>query len=76
MAIYPNPATDHISISIQTETMNQAEATIIDTKGNVMLQQSLNQHQTEMNISTLSAGIYFVKITSSHFNKVSKLIVK
>ena len=76
VAIYPNPATDHISISIQTETMDQAEATIIDTKGNVMLQQALNQRQTEMNISTLSTGIYFVKITSRHFNKVSKLIVQ
>jgi hypothetical protein len=76
VAIYPNPATDRISISIQTETMDQAEATIIDTKGNVMLQQPLTQRQSEMNISSLSAGIYFVKITSSHFNKVSKLIVK
>lgn len=76
VAIYPNPATDHISISIQTETMDQAEATIIDTKGNVMLQQALNQRQTEMNISTLNTGIYFVKITSRHFNKVSKLIVQ
>lgn len=76
VAIYPNPATDRINISIQSETMDQAEATIIDTKGNVMLQQSLNQRLTEMNISALSTGIYFVKITSNHFNKVSKLIVK
>jgi len=74
--MYPNPATDQVVISINTEDFSSALVTIIDTKGNVVMESRMEQAQATLNISNLESGIYFVKIDAEQFNKISKLIIK
>lgn len=74
--VYPNPATDNVVISINAETFNHAVITILDTKGNVVMNTRMEDAQTTLNISNLDAGVYFVKIDADRFNKITKLIIK
>lgn len=76
VSIYPNPASDVVAININTDSFNTAQVTIIDTKGNVVMENRMEDAQATLNISSLESGIYFVKVDSDQFNKVSKLIVK
>lgn len=74
--VYPNPATDAVVININAEKFETAEVSIIDTKGNVVLETRVHNTETTLNISSLNTGIYFVKINAEQFNKIMKLVVK
>ncbi|MCF8366020.1 MAG: carboxypeptidase regulatory-like domain-containing protein [Bacteroidales bacterium] len=74
--VYPNPASDVVVINIKDEQFNTAEVTIIDTKGNVVLETLVQDSETTLNISNLESGIYFVKINAAQFNKIIKLVVR
>jgi hypothetical protein len=72
--MYPNPATDLVNISINGDYTN-ATVVIYDTEGRMVINQVFIG-QTEINISSLEAGIYFVKINTSTTNEIKKLVIK
>jgi hypothetical protein len=73
--LYPNPATDVVVITFDANTFSTARVTIIDTKGNVVMETEVQESESTLNISKLETGVYFVKIDAAQFNKVSKLII-
>ncbi len=73
--LFPNPATDVVVITFDANEFNTARITILDTKGNVVMETEVQESQSTLNISKLETGVYFVKIDAAQFNKVSKLIV-
>ena len=71
LSIYPNPATNLITIKSNEDLlMNSIE--IYDISSKLITTQTLTQQDATINISTLTAGVYFVKIGT----KVAKLIVE
>ncbi len=57
--IYPNPASDKLFV----ENRNMAgELEIISLTGKVVLSRSINESKTEIDISTLSPGVYMLKL--------------
>lgn len=74
--IYPNPATDQVVISINSGEFSNSLVTITDIKGHAVIETRIVNAQTTLNISSLEAGIYVVKIHADQFNKITKLIVK
>ncbi|MBC7411042.1 MAG: T9SS type A sorting domain-containing protein, partial [Bacteroidia bacterium] len=70
--IYPNPATDVVTIS--TSIFND-KATLIITNvlGQIVLQQALINTTTQVNVRSLIRGVYFVTINNS---TTQKLIVE
>nr|NQU94422.1 T9SS type A sorting domain-containing protein [Bacteroidota bacterium] len=71
--IFPNPAKDIISISGITNWPVQIE--IADIKGQTML--TFDEVKTsEVNISGLESGVYFIMITDDEMKVVRKLVVK
>jgi hypothetical protein len=69
-SIYPNPASDFISISKQKTNIETIE--ISDLTGKVIISTT----NTKIDISTYPAGVYFVKIETTDGNFVEKLIKK
>jgi len=75
--IFPNPAKDIISINAVDPTrLHQKQYAIVDITGQTIKQGTFynDREASNMNISQLSNGIYFLKIES--FNEVLKLIKK
>lgn len=71
VSIYPNPAKDVVYISTQGRT----EVQIVDLNGK-LLQSSIFNLQSSINISDLSAGIYIIHSTAGSKTQTTKLVVQ
>jgi hypothetical protein len=68
---YPNPVNNHLSIS------NDAPIdaiTVTSILGQTVFSKKINALQTEINMSELSSGIYFVKVASESWEKTIKIL--
>lgn len=70
---YPNPVSSG-KIYISSKSSLDKEVTIFDVLGKKVLQAVLNAK--ELNISTLSPGVYIIKIKEGEATATRKLIVK
>lgn len=61
--IYPNPASDHIYITLPENLLGQdLQAHLYDASGRLVVQEDIREPQ--LNVSTLPEGIYFLKVYS------------
>ena len=73
--ISPNPATNKISIECK-DTVGEISIEILDVQGRqVMENKYSNQEIIDMDISTLKAGIYLLKMHSKNRIEASKLVI-
>ena len=70
LLIYPNPTNDFINISLPNQNIKQV--VIYNLMGGEILQ----TNKTNINISELTYGIYFVKVIDNNGNSCIKKIVK
>ena len=70
---YPNPVTNG-KIYISSKSNDDKQITIFDVLGKKVLQTLLTSK--ELNISTLSPGVYFIKIEEGDASATRKLIVR
>lgn len=76
-SLYPNPASDNVKLAYSS-TNQLVSIHVIDLQGKVILkEENITSHST-INISSLSNGLYFIKIFDKNSNalKTKKLIVK
>ena len=76
MRLMPNPATSNVNVVMKgvTGTVNMA---LIDMSGRVVTTSQFNaENGTNINVSNLAKGAYFVRITNNKFSKIEKLIVR
>lgn len=70
--IFPNPASDNITVSIEEEVA----MTIFDQNGRTVMQQRLGMGNNIIDVSNYSAGVYYIRITTEKGSAIRKLIVK
>jgi len=70
--IYPNPASDRIFI--EHVLKQNAEISIYNLVGDIVLQKQLNNEECEIDISGLSKGIYLIRLINSLETIQQKLI--
>ncbi len=68
---YPNPVKDNLKIS-NNSIIDSVE--ILSLLGQKMISKNVNSLETELNLSELSSGIYFVKVTCLGFEKTIKVV--
>jgi hypothetical protein len=73
LSFYPNPATNG-KIYISTRSNEDKQITIFDVLGKKVLQTTLSSR--ELNISSLTPGIYLIKIDEGDASATRKLIVR
>ena len=61
VAVYPNPATDHIIV----EGLNGGELSIMNISGSVVIRQNIVADKTIIDVSKLPPGVYVLKTLSS-----------
>ncbi|MFZ4402119.1 MAG: T9SS type A sorting domain-containing protein, partial [Bacteroidales bacterium] len=75
ISLFPNPATDILSIDLRQLSMLQnTTIAIYDIQGKLLLQQLLTQALTELNISSFAKGMYVVKVKNNEQSLVSKFM--
>lgn len=77
--VYPNPATDNISVSFMAES-NNSIIKISDALGNVVIEKDLSTatglNSINLDIKQLSAGAYYINISSGTDNTSIPFIVR
>jgi Secretion system C-terminal sorting domain len=76
--IYPNPASDQLFIQHDLN-LNKSTSSVLlmDVMGRVVLQKPLDASLIQLDVSTISPGIYFVQILSKEGRvSVCKKIIK
>jgi hypothetical protein len=71
--IYPNPATDKITIKILGKPA-QSGLSIVNIEGQQLITRQITEPKTQINISTLPSGVYFVRLTNERTVEVGKFI--
>ncbi len=71
--MYPNPAKDVVNFDYSGSTDELVKVEIFDAKGQLVNEVEFS-HKTQMNTTSLDAGVYFVKITTQTHTEVRKLI--
>jgi hypothetical protein len=78
--IYPNPASDKVTLQLSADEKEEVTVSIQDMKGRTLLSDSrtLNRGEIrfEYDLSGLSQGIYFIRLQSSDGQIVHRLIVQ
>ena len=70
-AVYPNPATDVINIS-NVNGLEITKSTITDINGRIV--KAINSAVSTINVGDLSAGVYFLNVTTTTGNGTTKII--
>jgi hypothetical protein len=74
-SICPNPATDRIAIGLVGAGPGSVEMTVFDIQGRVVSEKSFTD-ETNLDVSSYKAGIYYVRITGHNLSETRKLVVK
>lgn len=78
-SIYPNPAQDHVTVEISSSQQTEAQFIIYNSNGTILLTENLgcisNNLIREINISDLSNGLYFLRL-SGEVHSITKTFIK
>jgi hypothetical protein len=69
-SIYPNPTSSHITI----ETPSIGHLTILNLNGQEIITRQITGPKTQLDISNLPGGVYFVRLTNDRTVTVGKII--
>jgi hypothetical protein len=74
IAVYPNPATDRITIACTGQVPGDAVAQLYSAEGRLLLTQSLMSPKTILDISGMAPGVYYLRITGDRSSSVRKVV--
>lgn len=79
VTVYPNPATDFITLKFNTEKAENVAVNVVDVTGKLVYSEQINHaggdFQRQFNISNLSKGFYIMNLETSKGKTVRKFIV-
>ncbi len=78
VALYPNPTTNEVFISISDKTFNSFDVTIANSLGQILERRTNidNASKTSLNVSSYASGIYFITIKAGESITTKKLVVQ
>jgi hypothetical protein len=75
ITLYPNPANDKVTLTLpETLPTSESRVSVYNTGGVLLIQQAVCTKSIELDISTLSKGLYLIKITGKENTTQYKLI--
>ena len=72
--VFPNPASNEIVISLQ-QNPGQATFEVLDLTGKIILEETLINQSTRLNVSTMPKGLYFWKLILPNSVLSDKLVI-
>ncbi|MCW3086256.1 MAG: hypothetical protein JWP12_3622 [Bacteroidetes bacterium] len=76
LTVYPNPANDVVTVQIENVLLNRsATLSLYNTTGQLISETRISKEKTEIDLSSLPKGIYFIRLQDEH-NVITKKITK
>ncbi len=73
--VTPNPASDNIDI-IVSDISRGGEIMLVNSRGVTVRKMRLNSNRSNMSVSGLSSGIYFIKINTNNKITTKRVVIK
>jgi hypothetical protein len=75
LTVYPNPASDILNISLSNINFKNSNIVVYNVSGMEVSKSTMNGANAQLNIESLSNGVYFVKVSNENgFSKTVKFI--
>lgn len=74
LSLFPNPAQNNLTLKF-AENINDAQVSIVDIAGRLLLQQNLDPSSMSINTADLANGVYSVVVISDNRRWAKKLII-
>jgi hypothetical protein len=71
--LYPNPAKEKVYLETKGFE-NEAKAMLSDLQGRILKEIEINSERIEINLNTLSSGVYYLKVFDNNSTKTIKII--
>ncbi|MBC8032553.1 MAG: T9SS type A sorting domain-containing protein [Chitinophagaceae bacterium] len=75
LAVYPVPSSGLINIHLGGATERNSTIVIYDQLGKAISYHRMNGYKTQLNLSNLSNGVYYLRITESGKTVVKKIVI-
>ncbi|HWR94595.1 MAG TPA: Calx-beta domain-containing protein, partial [Flavobacterium sp.] len=72
--LYPNPVQNSFSISLKNNADSINSIRVFDVLGKTVISKNINQQKADIEISTLTKGIYFVQVKTNGSENTFKII--
>lgn len=80
VSVYPNPATSMITINFYSASSQLVNVALTDLIGRTVMQETLKTNEGanlhDVDISSLTKGVYLVQLTGASMNEVIKVTVE
>ncbi|MCF8278027.1 MAG: FG-GAP-like repeat-containing protein [Flavobacteriales bacterium] len=73
--LYPNPASNYVTVKVPVEIKGTVSLTLMDVAGNVVRNQSIGSGTSNVDLSTISSGVYLLQLNSNQGIFFRRLIV-
>lgn len=74
-SIYPNPNKGNLYIVNQSGNKEASQVQIINTMGQIIIDENIQNNYKNIDLSKLNNGIYFIKIISSTTTEISRIVL-
>jgi hypothetical protein len=74
MLIYPNPAKDKVFVVMNSEQGKPYRIDLFQPNGQMLLSKESTEPRSELDLSTLRSGVYFLRISSENTSTVKKIV--
>ena len=74
ISIYPNPSSTFLNISINNYNDEAVTLQVLNSLGEVLIEEALSSSHSKLNIHHLISGMYFIKISQKEKHSVMKFI--
>lgn len=73
MMVYPNPATDVITVELRTAIGNNAQLSVVDLTGKTVYNAPVTASKVQIDASSFATGVYIVQYTDDTHNDIMKV---
>jgi hypothetical protein len=75
ISVYPNPAMDYIQIKL-TDPISHAKAMLFDLSGKLMLSENIESNEFRLNVESIPAGSYYLRVTDGQHQYFNHFVKK
>ena len=73
VSIFPNPSSDKITIET-SPTPTKSQLSLMNLNGQQLITRQITEPKTQLDISSLPSGVYFVRLTTDRMVEVEKFV--